>query len=574
MIGHASMPDPSVSLVHGLPLAEQPGLGALTLPGWLQEVTQKFGPREAVVQPRPRGHVERWSYDELRARSLEVARALIASGVGRGTRVGILTTNRAEFLSSFFGTALAGGIATPLSTFATPAELKYLLTASACSVLIVEPLVLKKNFIDIITALEPGLASATPDAVFSLNFPFLRHVVVLDREEPSGGFQSWRQFLARAAGTDPELVMARAASVTPADPAALFFSSGSTGRPKGILSAHRGIAIQFWRWPWIFGLKDDVRCWVANSFSWSGPCAMGIGGALSIGGALVLQSTFEPGQALALMAAERVNCPMGWPHQWAQLPAAANWNSVDLSAMRYVAEDNPISRHPTVNTHWPEPRRIYGNTETFTLSTGYCAGTPEELLQGAHGFPLSGMTIKVVDPFSGEILPTGQRGELAVKGATLMLGYIGVPLDETLDDEGFFPTGDGGYVDAQGRVYWEGRLNDIIKTGGANVSPVEVDSVLMQCPGVKLVQTIGVPDDLLGEVVVSCILPHENARLDEDTVRAFAREHLASYKTPRRVLFLAEEDFAQTRSAKVKTAELRQLAAEKLNSGQAAIPRQ
>lgn len=564
MIGHASMPDPSVSLVHSLPLAEQPGLGAMTLPGWLQEVTQKFGPREAVVQPRPRGHVERWSYDELRERSTEVARALIASGIGRGMRVGILTTNRAEFLSVFFGTALAGGIATPLSTFSTPAELNHLLSASSCSLLIVEPLVLKKNFIDILDTLEPSIAAATPGDIFSLTCPFLRHVVALDIEAAAGGFESWQHFLARGDGIDPELVAARAAAITPADPAALFFSSGSTGRPKGILSAQRGIAIQFWRWPWIFGLKDDVRCWVANSFSWSGPCAMGIGGALSSGGTLVLQSTFQPEEALTLMAAERVNCPMGWPHQWAQLPAAANWNEVDLSAMRYVAEDNPISRHPTVNTHWPEPRRIYGNTETFTLSTGYCAGTPEDVLKGAHGFPLAGMTVKIVDPFSGEILPTGQRGELAVKGATLMLGYIGVPLDETLDDEGFFHTGDGGYVDAEGRVYWEGRLNDIIKTGGANVSPVEVDGVLMQCPGVKLVQTVGVPDDLLGELVVSCILPHAGARLDEETVRAFAREHLASYKSPRRVLFLAEEDFAQTRSAKVKTADLRKLAAERL----------
>lgn len=564
MNNYAIVPDKSVSIVHGIALAEQPGLGALTLSGWLREVTDRFGPREAMVQPRPGGCIERWSYSDLRERSIQVARALCACGVGKGTRVGILMTNRAEFLSAFFGTALAGGIATPLSTFSTPAELNHLIAASSCSVLIVEPRVLKKDFIEIIAALEPEIVEAPPGEIASLKYPFLRHVVSLDIDEPECGFEPWRAFLARGNRVSTRQVEARAASITPADPAVLYFSSGSTGKPKGILSAHRGISIQFWRWSWIFGLKEDVRCWVANGFSWSGPCAMGIGGALSVGGTLVLQATFQAEEALALMEAERVNCPMGWPHQWAQLAAAANWNTVDLSAMRYVDAGNPISQHPTVKADWSEPRRIYGNTETFTLSTGYCAGTPEEILKGAHGFPLSGMTVKIVDPFTGETMPMGKRGELAVKGATLMLGYIGVPLDETLDEEGFFHTSDGGHVDEDGRVYWEGRLNDIIKTGGANVSPVEVDGVLMQCPGVKLVQTVGVPDELLGELVVSCIVSHEGAQLDQETVRAFARKQLASYKVPRRVLFPAEEDFVKTGSAKVKTEELRKLAAEKL----------
>jgi acyl-CoA synthetase (AMP-forming)/AMP-acid ligase II len=562
VIGFATVPDTSRSLVHGVPLAEEPGLGTLTLAGWLRDVTTRFGSREALVQHRP--NVERWSYADLWARAMEFARALIACGVGKGTRVGILMTNRVEFVTAFFGTALAGGVAVPLSTFSTAPELDQLLTASAVSVLLVEPRVLKRDFLAMIEELAPEIAQAPRGAIASLRYPYLRSAVALDSDAPIGGFETWRQFLARGDTVSERLVEARAATVAPADPGALFFSSGTTGKPKGILNAQRGIAIQLWRWPRIFGLDEAARCWVANGFFWSGPFGMGIGGALSIGGTLVLQSTFQPEQALALMEAERVNCPMGWPHQWAQLAAASNWNSVDFSAMRYVAAENPIARHPTVKVDWPEPTRIYGNTETFTLSSGYCSGTPEEILKDAHGFPLPGMTIKVVDPFSGVTLPIGERGELAVKGATLMLGYVGVPLDETLDEEGYFRTGDGGTVDAEGRVYWEGRLNDIIKTGGANVSPVEIDALLLQCPGVKLSQTVGVPDDLLGELVVSCVLPHTGVKLDEATIRDFARKSLASFKVPRRVLFLAEKDFAQTGSAKVKTAELRKLAAERL----------
>jgi len=563
MEGYASVPDPALSLVKGIPLAEEPGLGVLTVSGWLRDVCERFGPRIAIVDPRAGSDAIRWSYAELWHRSVEVARALVARGLGKGEGVGILATNRAEFISAFMGTMLAGGTACPLSTFSTPTELDQLIAASCCSVLIVEPKVLGKDFIGIVADLEPAIARAGSEGFASSRYPYLRHAVAFDIAEPERGFEPWAEFLQSGTSVSAEQVDARAARVSPADCAGLFFSSGSTGLPKGILNAHRGIAIQLWRWPRILGLDPDVRAWPVNGFFWSAPFGMGLG-TLSIGGALVLLPVFDPERAIALIEAERVTCPMGWPHQWAQLVAAPNYAAADLSSLRYIHPDNPIRQHPTVGSDWPEPTRIYGNTETFTLSTGYCAGTPEEVLQGAHGFPLPGMTIKIVDPFTGRTQPMGERGELAVKGATLMLGYADVPTDETLDDEGFFPTGDGGYVDAEGRVFWEGRLNDIIKTGGANVSPVEVDAVLTQCPGVKLARTIGVADALLGELVVACVVPHAGAQIDEATVRSFAREQLASFKVPRRVLFLSEEDISQTGSAKVKTADLRSLIARRL----------
>ena len=161
-------------------------------------------------------------------------------------------------------------------------------------------------------------------------------------------------------------------------------------------------------------------------------------------------------------------------------------------------------------------------------------------------------------------MPLGERGEIAVKGPTLMLGYIGIPLDETLDDEGFYRTGDGGWIDAEGRLHWQGRLNDIIKTGGANVSPLEIDKVIREVPGVKISQTVGVPDDLLGEMVVSCIVMHDGYDRDEERIRDAAREKLASFKVPRRVLFFDEADVHTTGSAKIKTADLRKIASERL----------
>ncbi|CAN7337043.1 class I adenylate-forming enzyme family protein [Phenylobacterium sp. LjRoot225] len=570
MSDHVFVQDKSVSIVRGPPLSEEPGLGELTLAGFIRQVTERFPAREALAQPRLDGGMERWSYRDLWDHSVEVARSLIACDLGKGERVGVLMTNRAEFLSAVFGIALAGGVAAPLSTFSTPHELEYLVASSACSVLLLERRVLAKDFAQILCDLDQAIAEAAPGQLVSLKFPFLRRLAMVGGEGAQGAIETWESFLAHGAGASVAQVEARAATVAPADPGVLFFSSGSTSKPKGILSAHRGVSIQLWRMNWAQGLGENVRYWTANGFFWSGNFAMVIGATLAAGGTLVLQPTFQPAEALDLMAAEKVDFLFAWPHQWAQLVAAPNWETVDLSSLKYIDADSPIAKHPTVKTSWILPRHAYGNTETFTLSTAYPANTPREVAGESHGPPLPGNTLKIVDPLTGAVTPLGERGEIAIKGPTLMLGYLGVPLDETLDDEGYFRTGDGGYVDEAGRLFWEGRLNDIIKTGGANVSPVEIDSIIQDCPGVKVSQTVGVPHDTLGELVVTCIVPHAGANLDEETVRNFAKQKLASYKTPRRVLFFAEGDLQLTGSAKVKTADLRSLAARTLAAETAA----
>jgi fatty-acyl-CoA synthase len=197
----------------------------------------------------------------------------------------------------------------------------------------------------------------------------------------------------------------------------------------------------------------------------------------------------------------------------------------------------------------------------------YPSGTPAAVATGNHGVPLPGNTVRVVDSESGRPLHRGETGEIAVKGPTLMLGYLRVPREDTFDDEGFFRTGDCGFVDDEGRLHWHGRLSDIIKTGGANVSPLEIDSVITECPGVKIAATVGIPHPTLGEIVVACVVPEAGASLDESQVRAFVSKRLSSYKVPRRVLLVQESDLTLTGSNKVKTAPLRELAARRVAAG-------
>ena len=177
---------------------------------------------------------------------------------------------------------------------------------------------------------------------------------------------------------------------------------------------------------------------------------------------------------------------------------------------------------------------------------------------------MPGNTIRIVDPETGKVLKRGETGEIAVKGPTLMLGYIGVPNDEALDAEGFYHAGDGGYIDERDRLVFQGRINDIIKTGGANVSPVEIDWTLCNCPGVKVCKTTGVPHETLGEMVVSCVARVEGSELSEAQVIAYLKERLAAYKVPRKVLFIEPGDLDFTDTAKIKPAEAKAFARRKL----------
>jgi fatty-acyl-CoA synthase len=548
------------STIRGVPLADE-SVGALTLGGFLREVCGANGAKEALVFYPPSGGVIRLSYAEVWQEACAVARALIARGVTKETRVGLLATNRPEWITAMFGIALAGGTCVALSTFAKGAELEYQLRIGDVALLIFERAVIGRDFGTELMEICPELGAGQAE-VRSTRLPFLRRAICIG-EVPAGAFEAWAEFL-QSDLAPADLLDAAAAETAPTDRGLVFFSSGTTAKPKAIVHAHRAAALQCWRWRHIFALGSDVRTWSANGFFWSGNFAMALGSTMAAGGCIVLQRHFDTGEALRLMQAERVSMPIAWPHQWARLVADAAWNEVDLSSFYYVGDRLPTRNHPTVKTNWQEPMAAYGSTETFTLVTVHPSGTAPEIAADNHGVPLPGNTIRIIDPLSGRVLPRNEPGEIAVKGPTLMLGYLRVPAEEVFDAEGFFWTGDGGFVDADGRLHWQGRLNDIIKTGGANVSPPEIDAVLADCPGVKIAATVGVPHDTLGEMVVACIVAEAGAALEEEQIRAFVAQRLSSYKVPRRVLFMQEAELTMTGSNKVKLAPLRELAARRL----------
>ncbi len=556
------MTEPSLSAISGPPLSEEGGIGALTLPGYLREIAGRHADREALCWYDLEGERRSWTYAEFYRDAQRVARALLAAGVGRNARVGLLMSNRPEWLIAMYGASMAGAVTVACNTFSTLSELEHQLRLADIEMLLMEAGVASRSFIEDIPALCPALAASAPGALYDDRFPFLRRVVCVDPVQGQAGIQAWDDFLAGGDDIPLSLVEATSAAVCPVDCGLVFFSSGSTALPKAVQQTHRAATLQNWRFRKWFDLDETARTWCANGFFFSGNFTQ-VSGTTSAGGCLVLTRYFQPDEALALIQREKVSCIVAWPHQETRLTECAGWDGADLSAIKRVNFNSPFRSHPSTDIPWPG-MNAWGMTETFTFFT--CVAG-DDYTEDSHGVILPGNTMHIVDPESGEVLPLGEIGEIIVKGATMTPGYLKVAPEDIFDAEGFLHTNDAGALDADGHLHWKGRLGDIIKTGGANVSPTEVDDVLFRHPAVQGVTTVGVPDASLGELVVACVVLQEGEKIDQDALREYAKRYLSSYKVPRRVLFFSHEELPTTGSNKVRRQDLREVAARRLADG-------
>jgi fatty-acyl-CoA synthase len=542
------------------------GIGALTLGAFLLEVTRRGSDREALVFHDPDVGTVRWSYRDLEHSARQVARALLAGGAGKDTRVAILMGNRPEWVAAAYGVALAGAVAIPLSTYFEPPELEHVLRHSDAQVLLTQARLLGHAYLEQLATLCPEFLDAATGSLRSPAFPYLRRVAAVGLDSPYGAAEPWDAFVARAYRVPDSLVDATVAEVSPADQALIIYTSGTTATPKGILHPHRAPALQSWRFAQQLRLDPSVRVWSAFPFFWSAGFVMVMGATLAAGGSLVLQEHFEPGEALRLLERERVTSPHAWAHQLVELEDHPDWTTADLSVIRHCEAFTSFGRHPSVHVEdtW-SPRAAYGLSETCTIISSLPADTPREIRERSQGAILPGNTVRIVDRESGAELAIDEIGEITVKGPTLMLGYVKALPEQCFDDEGFFHTGDAGYVDGDGYLHWTGRMTEMIKTGGANVSPVEIEETLLHHPELWTARAIGIPDEKLGEMVVVCAVAHEGAEVDEEDVRSFLRGRIASYKIPRRVLFFDEHEVSMTGNAKVRPEELRALAIQRLS---------
>jgi fatty-acyl-CoA synthase len=480
---------------------------------------------------------ERLSYARLKMRVDEFAKALLAADVARGDRVAVLVTNRPEWIVAAFGAAKIGAIVAAISTFSTSRELAWALNHSGAKMLVTLDAFRGRSYFD-------GLDRAA--------LPELQTVVAINGP-PRPGVLTLSEFLTHGASVEAAALAATQRAVMPEDIAYILYTSGSTAAPKSVTLAHGNVIANGFDIGERMHLTAADRVWLAVPLFWSFGSANALPAILTHGGCAVLQESFEPGEALTLIERERCSVYYGMANMARALKEHPRHPGRRLGAMRTgLTIGPPEDIALTIEALGADELcNVYGSTETYGNCAVCDAHDPLPLRLATQGRPLPGMTIRAVDLVTRQLLPEGEVGELAVAGYVTP-GYFRAPeLDaEAFDAEGYFLTGDLGSIE-DGRVHFRGRLKEMIKTGGINVAPLEVEEVLLQHPDVVQAFVVGVPDAAKGEIVAAAIELRLGAPADTGAIVAFCRERLASYKAPARLVFKIAAEFPRTATGKI-----------------------
>ena len=523
-----------------------------TLADLIVEQAERYGARPAALW-----HDQVLSYAELCRRAASVAASLRDRGVERGDRVGLLINNRPEWLEAFFVTMLAGGTVVAFSTWSTPDELDWLLRDSAVRVLIALDRFGDNDFASALRRLVPEAAAGARWQ--SPHYPALRDIVLLG-DHAVAGFMSYDRLLSASPMARPTPRIGPGAAN---DDAIIIYTSGSSSRPKAVPLSHAGIIENGFNIGERQGYGPDDRVLLAPPLFWSYGSANAMSATLTHGAALVLQDRFEPGEAIDLI--ERHNCTALYTLP-AITSAMVSHSSFRPERMRSLRTGLTIGTPQDVIVAAtvlgaPAICNVYGQTESY----GNCCVTPHdwplERRAACQGPPLPGVEIRIVDAATDTELPRGQEGMIEVRGYVTR-GYVGHSASQTADAitvDGFFRTGDMGRLLPDGTISFSGRVTEMIKKSGINISPAEVEDVLMRHATVALAGVVGVPDATQGELLAAFVVPKPGSTLRPDELAAHCRLLASRYKVP---------DFIEvcdalpvTVTGKLMRRELKQLAA-------------
>ncbi|AMO60712.1 acyl-CoA synthetase [Mycolicibacterium phlei] len=449
---------------------------------------------------------DRLSYAEAETRSARLARGLIALGAGKGTHVGVLYPNGSAFLVAMLAAARIGATVIPVSTLATARELREQLGHADVEILLSAASYRAHDY-------RQRLAEVG-------DLPLLRHVLI--DTEPTE--------LADAA-----LLAALEDDVEPTDVLAIIYTSGSTSAPKGVVHTHAGLLDHQVVLNEIRGLTAQEKLFAPSPFFWVGGFAYSILAVMLAGATLLCSNAVDPGETLDLLEAEKPTMTNGFVGGIAHLARHPSLPRRDLSSLRR-GNLYPIMA-PEVRPADPELRHtMLGMTESGSVILAWPDESDQpEHRRGSFGKPVPGFEVRIVDPDTGALVPTGQTGELWVRGPFMMERYYKRSREECFDADGWFHTGDLVRTDADGFHYFVGRSSTMIKTAGANVAPAEVERAIAKVTGGLRSYVLGLPDADRGQIVAAVVAVEEGGPVfDEATVRERLRDELSSYKIPRR----------------------------------------
>jgi len=521
-----------------------------TVPSLLAHACAEYGGVDLLVGPD-----YRLTFADVDALSRRLAVRLLERGVGKGTRLGLMFPNGPAAVGLFLAAARIGAFVMPLSTLARPAEVRATLALGDVAHVVVPPVLFGRDHLAFFEEALPTLRSSGPRLSLP-EVPYLRHVWTMGPSERPWAADLDQPGALEASGRAEALLEAIEAEVTPADWLVTIWTSGTTSAPKGVVHTH-GVQVRHSaRLARLFGVARGERILAGLPFFWVGGLTLTLLGALHGGATLLCVEKLDPDVVLALADRERPTRISVWSRR--ALERIVSHPDVDRCDPEAVAPFRRSLESPVGN---PRFHNSLGMSETSGPHTGVPIDDLQqplpERLWGSFGRPLPGVEHRVVDPVTGTTRPPGSEGELCVRGDSLMQGLYKRERHETFDPAGWFATGDLGYFE-DGYLFFVGRRNDMIKTSGSNVAPLEVEVVLAGLPEVKMAFVFGVPDELLGEAVVAAVVPEGPDGVDPARLIDDARRLLAPYKVPGHVVVLGPDDVPYLMSGKPDVRRIRQ----------------
>ncbi|MFW6388294.1 MAG: AMP-binding protein [Desulfohalobiaceae bacterium] len=541
-------------------------LQKITLGQMLDRAIANYPNNEAVV------YVDRdfrVSYQKLGELVDQLARGLLALGVQKGEKVAIWATNVPHWVALQFATAKIGAILLTVNIHYKKSELSYLLQQSEAENIFIIDGFRDNDYVQTMYELVPELKTRERGSIQSREFPHLKRVFFLGQEKHRGMY-SLPELLALGSTVADADYMARQSILDAHDVVNMQYTSGTTGFPKGVMLSHYNIANNgYWigehqrLGPW------DRICLPVPLFHCFG-CVLGVLAAVSHCSTLVILEEFNPVLAMTAIHAEKCTALYGVPTMFIAILEHSLFPRFDYNSLRTgIMAGSPcpirVMRQVMDSMHMQEITICYGQTEASPVITQTRADDDIQKRVETVGRAMPEIELKIVDPETGQELPSGEQGEICCRGYNVMQGYYKMEkaTREAIDELGWLHTGDLGSLDQDAYLSITGRLKDMIIRGGENIYPREIEEFLYTLEGVYDVQVVGVPSQKYGEEVGAFIVQKPGYSYSPEDVQDFCRGQISRYKIPKYVAFV--DGYELTASGKVQKYKLREQAAKMFN---------
>ncbi len=530
-----------------------------TIPQLIARLARDHGEGIAIADAQ-----EAVTFGEIEASSRCLSAGLLAAGVAKGSKVGLLMPNDRHWLEAFLALTRIGAVGVLLSTLARGPELAHMIRNGDVDTLLMADAYLTSDYCALLEDGLPGLAgqSGGEGRIAVASAPFLRAVWVWGKTRPAWSRGGPDDLIAMGEAIPSDVIDAAIAQTVASDPAVIVYTSGSTSEPKAVVHSQANLVRQGHALGALSSCRSGDLVLSSMPFFWVGGLSTVLMTAMTQGAGVVC--TQGPGEAAVLDAIRR------WkPTQILHWPAVLDKLMDEPEFVAALANMRPMFSQQLYMFGLASREQsafALGMTETLgPHSYATLEPVPDHRL-GSNGTAVGSYERRIVDPETGRDCAPGEVGALWLRGGSLMLGFHRRERSEVFDADGWYHTDDLCRIMEDGHLFFVGRANDMVKTSGANVSPDEVEKAMRDHPALREVSVLGLPGSEADELLVAAVVLREGHELDEEGLRSWLKARLSSYKVPRRIVFLENGEIPVTAGAKIYKHGLRELLAKRLGN--------